>query len=666
MGNRITQKLIVLGWDGADWQVINPLVEAGKMPNLKRLIDNGVMGNFASMNPMISPMLWTTMATGKPPHRHGICGFTEPDRNSPTGRRVTGSTSRKCKAFWNILNQEDIKTHIVSWYANHPSEPIDGICISERFAKAFQNKEKGWPIPEGSVHPPELERAVEAIRVHPEDIGFEPLESFVPLAKQIDQSRDNRLTTLAKNLAQCATNQAITTWIMETQPWEVIATYFNTIDLVSHSFMYFHPPQMSHVPDELFVTYQNVINETYRFHDLMLGRIMQLAGPDATFIIVSDHGYQSGKNRPLVTPAEPAGAIKWHRPFGIFAASGPGIKKDELVFGGRILDLTPTILHLLGLPVGDDMAGRPMLQILEQAQDVSTVDSWENIDGNDGTHDSAMIVDPVAELAAMKQLETLGYLEPETGGKQEILEKTTNEIRFNTGRSLLSLNKFNEARTELEAVVVAQPRRLEAAFQLAQCYQALGENDNCRKLIESIANSEFDDRTVESRNAFIKPQLDYMFGMLELNQGNHSSALEKFLAAEKQMGDRPSRDFYKNLGNAYLRMENWDHCRKAYERALSIEPDDPQSLHGLAIVALNNNRSQDAVDLALESLQLLFHQPRVHFHLGLACWQLGELDRARQAFETCLKIRPNAEDVRQKLQELNQQTNEIANGSEMQ
>lgn len=654
MGNRLAKRLLVIGWDGADWQVIRPLIDQGKMPHLQSVIEGGVMGNFSSMNPMISPMLWTTMATGKPPHKHGICGFTEPDPHSENGRRLTGSTSRKCKAFWNILTQNKIKNHVVGWYAGHPSEPIDGVCVSERFAKAYQNLNLGWPVPAGSVHPKELESTLAEIRVHPEQMALEHLISFVPDAASIDQKRDRRLQTLAKNISQCATNQAVTTWIMETQPWEVVATYFNTIDLVSHTFMYFHPPKLDHVSDQFFQLYKNVVNETYRFHDLMLGRLLELAGEECTVIIVSDHGYQSGNNRPLVTPADPAGAIQWHRPHGIFAAKGAGIKQDELVFGGRILDLTPTILTLMGLPVADDMAGRPLLQIFESPMAVEQISSWEDVDGEAGMHDPMLATDSVAELEAMKQLEALGYLEIETGDKQTLMEKTANELKFNVARSLISIGKHVEAIPELEAVVEFQPRRLEAAFRLANCYQAVGDQQKCRALIDKIAKSEFDDRTVESSNAKIKPQLDYMYGMLELNSGNHEAAIARFEEAEKQMGDRPAKDFYKNLGNAYLQMEDWERCRNSYEKAVQIEPDDAAALHGLSIVALNNEQPELAVDLALRSLQILFHQPRAHYHLGMASWQLGDYERARQAFETCLSMRPQADDVRQKLNELEQ------------
>jgi len=91
---RLAKKLLLIGWDGADWQIIKPLLERGEMPALQSLIEHGVMGNMASMRPMISPMLWTTMATGKSPYHHGIHGFSEPDPNSETGIRLVCRASR--------------------------------------------------------------------------------------------------------------------------------------------------------------------------------------------------------------------------------------------------------------------------------------------------------------------------------------------------------------------------------------------------------------------------------------------------------------------------------------------------------------------------------------------------------------------------------------------
>ena len=72
------RKVLLVGWDAADWKVMTPLMEQGRMPNLAGLIERGVMGNLATLQPVLSPMLWTSIATGKRPFKHGILGFTEP------------------------------------------------------------------------------------------------------------------------------------------------------------------------------------------------------------------------------------------------------------------------------------------------------------------------------------------------------------------------------------------------------------------------------------------------------------------------------------------------------------------------------------------------------------------------------------------------------------
>ena len=76
---RLAKRVLLIGWDAADWKVAAPLVDAGKMPNLEKLINSGVMGNLATLYPVLSPMLWTSIATGKRAYKHGVHGFAEPD-----------------------------------------------------------------------------------------------------------------------------------------------------------------------------------------------------------------------------------------------------------------------------------------------------------------------------------------------------------------------------------------------------------------------------------------------------------------------------------------------------------------------------------------------------------------------------------------------------------
>ena len=91
-------KILLIGWDAADWKIINKLMDTGQMPAMERLVNEGVMGNIATLDPPFSPMLWTTIATGVRPDKHGILGFTEPTPDALGVRPVT-STSRKVKVL---------------------------------------------------------------------------------------------------------------------------------------------------------------------------------------------------------------------------------------------------------------------------------------------------------------------------------------------------------------------------------------------------------------------------------------------------------------------------------------------------------------------------------------------------------------------------------------
>ena len=79
MTKPLAKKVLLIGWDAADWKVINPLMDQGLMPTLEDFVNHGVMGNIATLRPILSPMLWNSIASGKRADKHGILGFMEPD-----------------------------------------------------------------------------------------------------------------------------------------------------------------------------------------------------------------------------------------------------------------------------------------------------------------------------------------------------------------------------------------------------------------------------------------------------------------------------------------------------------------------------------------------------------------------------------------------------------
>ena len=160
-------------------------------------------------------------------------------------------------------------------------------------------------------------------------------------------------------MAQCASVHNAATYLAEAEDWDFLAVYYDMIDHAGHDFARYEAPRMEHISEEDFKTYRYVIESTYRYHDMMLGRWLELIDDQTTVIVLSDHGFYHGEGRPLAERARlsgerPAGVhtnpLVWHRLHGVFVASGPGIKKDSLVHSASLLDVAPTILTYSARP----------------------------------------------------------------------------------------------------------------------------------------------------------------------------------------------------------------------------------------------------------------------------------------------------------------------------
>ena len=211
------RKVLLIGWDAADWEVITPLLEEGLMPALEGLINRGVMGNLATLQPILSPMLWNSVATGKFADKHGIHGFIEPDLKNGGARPYT-STSRKCKALWNMLSQSGLRSNVVGWWASHPAEPVLGNVVTNAFSGVKMDPERGWMVPPGTVHPADRAGFLARFKVFPSELTEAHILPFIPDAAKIDQQSDRNLSMFAKVLSDAATIHAVATALMETDP----------------------------------------------------------------------------------------------------------------------------------------------------------------------------------------------------------------------------------------------------------------------------------------------------------------------------------------------------------------------------------------------------------------------------------------------------------------
>lgn len=620
------KRILLVGWDAADWKIIHPLLDRGEMPHLARLIEGGVMGDITTLEPILSPMLWNSIATGKYADQHGILGFTEVDPERKNVRPVT-STSRRTKAIWNILMQHGYRTNVIHWFGGHPAEPINGVCVSDFYTNGYQAGARTWPVIRGTVHPPELAGTLGELRLGVDEIDDQMLTLFVPRAAEVDQETDHRLAVLAKILAETVNVHSAATYAMENHPWDFMGVYYPSIDHFSHAFMNFHPPRMERVPEELFELYKDVVNGGYRFHDLMLGRVLRLAGPETTVILCSDHGFHSDHLRPLDIPDVPAGPAEQHRPLGIFVMNGPGIKQDEIVYGVSLLDVTPTILNLCGLPAAHDMPGRPILEAMTQPHPLPRIPSWDAVEGNAGMHQGEVPMEPADAEALLEQFVALGYIEKPDSDREKAVVKCERERMWNLARVYLHSARPHLALPVLEEIWDAAPDRVDYGLALASCQAQLGMAEEAQATaLESV--SEYPEapayRVVLGRIAFAARRFD--------------EALEHYQAALATAPDEPKYAF--GAGSVCLGMRRWDQAAEYFRKAIEIDPHYAEAYEALAHTELRRRDWREAASAALEAIGFEHNRPWSHLYLGIALLKLEQRERAVQAFRTSLSCHP--------------------------
>jgi predicted AlkP superfamily phosphohydrolase/phosphomutase/tetratricopeptide (TPR) repeat protein len=616
---RPARRVLLIGWDAADWRMIDPLLESGRMPNLQRFLAAGVRGNIASLHPMLSPILWTSIATGKHGDKHGILGFAEPDGSTGRVRPVT-STSRRCKAVWNILSRRGLRCGVINWFASHPAERINGFVVTDRFARATGPITEPWPGVPGSVHPAELASALDGLRVHPGQITALQVRHFVERVLEVDPREDGLMQHLVAMLARCASIHGAATALMASEPWDFCGVYLEEIDRFGHEFMEYHPPKRADVDQREFDLYSGVMNAVYEFHDMMLGRLLEIAGGDTTVIILSDHGFHSGDRRPQVSSKIKAGApVAWHRPYGVLAVAGPHIKRGEQVYGASLLDVTPTILAMLGQAVAADMDGSPLVQMYDRPVAVRTIDTYE-VSGEE--HDaSASEEDPWAVREMMVQLSQLGYVEDDS------MEAVVRDRRRNLGQIYLATGRPLKALEEFASLVEEDPEEKGARIALANCLLSLGRLDECEELVTRVLE--------DGESAPLAAQYR---GMISIRRGRVEEAVEHLRRAEEQGGANPH--IHTQIGFVYLHQRRWEDAERAFNAALALDPDCAPALDGLGVAYRHQGKVQEAVLAHVLSISLLHHQADAHRNLGLALLRLGRAPWATRAFETSLRIHP--------------------------
>lgn len=376
-------RVILFGIDGADWAVINPLISKGRLPNLEKMVREGSSGTLLSMEPSASPSLWTTIATGVGPDRHGIRNFVVPVGGSASGQapaaeeaawggtpvKPVTSTMRQAPAFWNILGKYEKRVGVVGWLVTWPAEPVNGFIVSTYLPYVY-NWSTGRPLKgtlvEGIPHqtfPEGLVDEVAPYKVRPEDIDVGTISRYYdPSAvERLPPADQECVTGFRWSLACDETYRRIGRHLFARYPVDLFAVYFGGVDVASHRFWKFaHPDAMDYgVRPQDAPILAGVIDAYYQHVDEALGEYLADLGPADTIVVLSDHGFHA-----VWDPRRPD-TSGHHRLEGMIALRGRGIVAGKRLPDARLVDVLPTVLRLLDLPVARSLEGRAITEALD-------------------------------------------------------------------------------------------------------------------------------------------------------------------------------------------------------------------------------------------------------------------------------------------------------------
>ncbi|MEW6744613.1 MAG: alkaline phosphatase family protein [Planctomycetota bacterium] len=594
-------KVLLVGIDGAEWDVINPLIEQGRLPNLARLKREGIYGTLRSFEPILSPIIWTSIATGKTPEKHGIGWFMV--QSEKTGRRLpVTSRVRKCQALWNILSARSLSSGIVGWWATYPAEEVDGFIVTDFLAyHNFGLSAQDVKSDLGKTYPLELIEEIDPLLVSPKSLDPELVTRFASVPREEleaclrkDYDFADPLSHFLHILATAETYTAVGTTLYEREKPDLFAVYYEAVDSCSHLFMKYADPALPEVSAERRERYGHLVERFYEYQDEVLGRYLALAGDDTFLIVVSDHGFKTGAERPREGDEIRVGmAHEWHNIDGVILMKGPGVKEGAEIPEASVLDVTPTILYALGLPVADDMDGSVILDAFRPsylaAHKITRIPSYE--DGAAPAQEAE--VDEGIARAMEQRLTQLGYVAANA-------DESSPEIHLNLAQRCLESGKLAEAERELRIAARMGPGMAGPHAMLAQVYRQQQRLADAKKELEFAIALAPEALDLRMRHYGLCAEL-----------GEHGQALASLKEVEKRAPDWPGVQV--SLGDVYNRLGRLEEAEAALRRALAARPDGILAHFNLGVVLGNLGRNEEA---AAEFRRVLDVQPSNSYALN--------------------------------------------------
>ncbi|HYS56281.1 MAG TPA: alkaline phosphatase family protein [Thermoanaerobaculia bacterium] len=599
---RKSRPIIFIGLDGADWQLLDDYIARGVMPNLARLVGEGISGYLTTEHPPLSPLVWTTMMTGVSPLEHQILDFVR--FNPTTGEKepIT-SDERRVPAIWNMASMGGKRVAVFGLWATYPAEPVHGLMVSDRLFTFLYSESTPPP---GIIFPPSREVwGREALAASERATDFNALREFLPW---LDQQQYEELTHEANPYAK--PGSALRRILVQTEVYRRTGTetvardipdltivYFEGTDTIGHIFAPYAPPKQPEVTQEEYERYHQVPELYFRRIDSILGEFLAAAERQhAMIVLASDHGFQWKEGRPTqFSSAATATAAKWHRNEGIFLAWGEGIRAQAgHSIHGSIRQICATLLSLTQMPRADGVAG-PSLTDGESSRVVDYRSHY-------APFRSSVRQTTKAAAEEIAKLRALGYIGTgESAAARPAAAGTSTKTAGaynNEGLILKHDGRIADAVTSFDRALAIDPNLASAAWNLSDLlfdrHQDMARSDAL--LIKALTNG-----LPEASRYVIERAIKYQ-------RGGHVDRSLKLL--EESVAAKPE-DAELRMFRGRYRIERKD-CRGALEdfiAAQHLNPNDfvPYTSAGLAEMCLDDRSAAESY--FRRSLQLNPNQP---------------------------------------------------------
>lgn len=651
-------RVAIIGVDGATWEILDPLLQQGKLPNFQRLIESGTRAEYTSIEPLLSPLIWTSMVTGVTPERHGITWFMVRDPKSGNPLPIT-SAKRETPALWNIASEAGKSVGFVGWWATWPAEKVNGFMVSDQlgFHGFGLGKNKDESIV-GRTYPESLLFEIESDVVDPltqPKSDIDPFMNITDMEYTASAGREftftNPLHHFMYMLSTLKTYEAIGLKLYPRFKPDLFGVFFESIDTTGHLYMKYRPPKIEGITDELFAKYKDTMDAVYIRNDVMLGRFLDALLPGTTVFVCSDHGFKSEDDRLAeIENTSVATAHKWHKKKGVLIMSGPDVKKGYRLAESSILDMAPTVLYALDLPTAEDFDGKPLTDAFTAeyvaAHPVRTVPTYDT-----GIRNEAMPSMPENLSAEMvEKLKSLGYI----GGDEEAADHIedfdameTHMNRLDLYRKKGDMKSAEEVARKMTELDPKDPRAWAALGDVLAGTQRLADAEKALDEAQGLWEEYRKNPPKNDKGQLKYPNLNDSFlstltstrAIAHMLKQETKPAEELFLQAQKLDGENVSA-FY----NYALLLENTgrrEESKKAYEESVKRFPEHSFSLNNLGNIYFRLGDEDKAMEYYLRTADVDPNHHECRHNMGVVLLKKGKADEARARFEEAVKLRPD-------------------------